>query len=162
MSPLSFAETQGNHMSIDYQIFFQTDEPAQCTLDIVSSVDGITITSGLQIAGLVGVSIEELRAYSREIMHDEFGEYGLNVNWAIRGTYDKTTNIDELLERLLECAARIIHARPNHPLSVMREGESFYLFYDVRRTVISRVYSQSLSLVESLFGDSYEMKEMVY
>lgn len=149
-------------MSIDYQLFFETDEAAQSTLDLISSVNGVETGAGLRIAGLVGTSMDELDAYSRAIMLDDFGEYGLNVNWAIRGTQDETMDADNLLERLLTCAARIIHARPNHALSVMRDGESFYLFHDSSRTVISPVYSQAIPLIKSLFKDAWELKEMVY
>ncbi len=149
-------------MSTDYQIFFQSDEPVESTLELISRVEGVDTQGELHIEGLVATSFGELTTQSRQIMLDEYGEYGLNVNWNISGTYDKTTDICELTERLFRCAAVMVNAHPNRSLSLMRNAESFYVFNEPSRLIVSPVYSKSHAIVETLFQKPFNLELIEY
>lgn|GEM_PF-6088228 len=82
----------------------------------------------VQIEGLRDAVSLKLDSSRRDVMRDEYGEFGLDVNWCIYGTVDQDCDIEELIERLFYCAALLISDRPDSPLSLMRNGESFYLF----------------------------------
>jgi hypothetical protein len=144
-------------MSTDYFIFACCDDIHEL-LARICTVEGVQFDGRtLEIAGLLYVRFEELGANTREIMRSDFGEFGIEVNWRISGTYDKSSDTDDLIWRLLRCAAVIINANPNSSLSIMREAESFYLFNSKDQLLISSVY-KGFPNVASLFEKPCVMK----
>jgi hypothetical protein len=127
----------------------------------MGTVDGVKVAGdALTIEGLILTECEELDSSHRQVMLTDYGEYGLDVNWRIRGRYDKSSDVVEVTERLFHCAAAIIRARPDSPLSLMREAESFYVFNTADRLILSP-YFKALPNLLPLFGKPFVIKEML-
>ena len=95
-------------------------------------------------------------------MREDYGEYGLNVNWQISGTYDKETDIVEVMRVLFECAALQVNNDPDWSLSMMRNGESFYVFNTQNRLILSPIYLETIPIIKSLFKKPFIIEEMNY
>ncbi len=95
-------------------------------------------------------------------MLEDYGEYGLSVNWIVSGTYDKTTDILELMERLYRCAALLVNSHPARSLSLMRNGESFYVFNTKNQLILSPAYLDSIPEIRSLFRKPFTVEEISY
>lgn len=95
-------------------------------------------------------------------MAQEYGNYGLNVNWEIKGTYDKENDIFELMERLHRCAAALVNSDVNRPLSLMRNAESFLVFNTERRLILAPTYLDALPVIRSLFSKPFAVENFAY
>lgn len=149
-------------MSTDYFIFFQSDDSCDEVIQSLCEVEGVNSSDGLTITGLICVTCEPLSPSHQECMLEDYGEYGLNVNWLIMGTYDKVTDPDELIERLYRCAALLVNEHPDKPLSLMRNGESFYVFNKEDQLILSPIYLKAIPVITSLFNKPFTVDEMAY
>ncbi|QDT46394.1 hypothetical protein Pan258_04130 [Symmachiella dynata] len=151
-------------MSTDYWIFLQSDRTsADLVLEPLSGTIGVDVQGdGLQIRGLMSVSCKKLSESHQDIMREEYGKYGLGVNWGINGTYDKKTNILEVVGLLFQCAAKFVNANPDQELSLMRNGESFYIFNSKDRLILSPIYLEAIPNLDALFKKPVIIDEMSY
>ena len=146
-------------MSTDYFIFLDSDHTStENVYEPLLALPEVEYRDGLQIRGLFDVSCEQLDNYHREVMREDYGEYGLDVNWLITGTYDKETDINEVVRILIECAALLVNASPDKSLSLMRNGESFYVFNTRNRLILSKICIEE----SPLFKKSFMIKEISY
>jgi hypothetical protein len=62
-------------------------------------------------------------------MRNDFGNYGLDLNWLVTGTHDDNADVFDLMDRLYRCAAAIVRDFPERPLSLMNTThQRFYVF----------------------------------
>ncbi|QDU07351.1 hypothetical protein [Gimesia aquarii] len=150
-------------MSTDYSIFLESDltSPEYLFAPLLG-INGGDAQFGLHIHGLVDVSCQQLDASYREVMREDYGEFGLDVNWMIGGTYDKETDIFKVMRILYEYAAVLVNANPERSLSLMRNGESFYVFNTRNRLILSPIYLESIPVIKSLFKKPFIIDEMIY
>lgn len=94
-------------------------------------------------------------------MREDYGEYGLDVNWKISGTYDKETDIFEVMRVLYECAALLVNENPDKSLSLMRNGESIYLFNSQNLLILSPIYLESIPVIMSFFKKPFIIREIL-
>lgn len=144
-------------MSTDYQLFMEVGGPIASRLDILRGVRGVSLQdeSELHIEGLFCVRCIPLDDDGRDIMRPEYGEYGLDLDWNITGTLDKDLDSVATVDRLLHCAAAIVNSFPEKNCSLMRNGESFYLFNTSDRLLLSPIYRSILPRLNSLFNKPY-------
>ena len=150
-------------MSTDYTIFLDSEiTSAEEIVQPLLEIPGVEFCAGLQIRGLTAVYCKQLTLSHREVMREDYGEFGLDVNWEINGTYDKQTDIIEVMEVLFECAALLVNTHPDRSLSLMRNGESFYVFNTQNKLIISPVYLEAFPSLKSLFNKPSELTTMDY
>ncbi len=150
-------------MSTDYSIFLDSDHTSpEKVFEPLLKLTGVEAQDGVLIYGLVAVSCKQLDTLDREVMQKEYGEFGLDVNWEINGTYDKESDIFEVMRVLFECAALLVNANPDRSLSLMRNGESFYVFNSQNRLILSPIYLETILAIESLFKKPSIIEEMNY
>tara|TARA_R110002095_G_scaffold189568_1_gene167098 strand:- start:1171 stop:1629 length:459 start_codon:yes stop_codon:yes gene_type:complete len=150
-------------MSTDFSIFLDSDLTSpEYVFEPLLGVTGVDARDGLHIRGLVAVSCKQLDASYREVMREDYGEFGLDVNWKVSGTYDKETDIIEVMRVLFECAALLVNANPDRSLSLMRNGESFYIFNSKNRLILSPLYLEAIPTIKSLFKKPFIIEEMNY
>ncbi|MGL4463193.1 MAG: hypothetical protein ACRC1K_13680 [Planctomycetia bacterium] len=140
-------------MSTDYFIFMHCHGPVSEKVSLLGAIDGVSIgsDSALRISGLDDVRIMELSDYSQTIMKEDYGAYGLEVNWEIMGTFDGDSDMLEVMERLYRCVAAIVNEHPNDNCSLMRNGESFLAINTQEQLVISPIYLEAIPFIRSLF-----------
>lgn len=151
-------------MSTHYSIFLHSDYRfPENVFGRLLTIAGISMTGGdYSIVGLVNVTCERLSQSHREVMLEEYGIYGLDVNWEIRGTYDKATDIFNVIELLYRCAAIFVNSYPKANLSLMRNGESFLLFNTLEQLILSPIYTDSISVIKSIFEKPFIVREILY
>jgi hypothetical protein len=150
-------------MSTDYSIFLDSDcISPECVFEPLLGITGVEIRDDFYIGGLVAVTCEQLTTSHRNVMQEDYGEFGLDVNWEIRGAYDKMTNIFEVMRLLFECTALLVNASPDRSLSLMRNGESFYVFNTQERLILSPLYMEAIPVIQSLFKKPFIIDEMAY
>jgi hypothetical protein len=153
-------------MSTHYSIFFFSEEHALDNV-IRTLVDmrneRVSLIGGeLNISGLVGTTCESLSQSHRDVMLEEYGDYGMDVNWEIRGTYDRATDIFSVIETLYLCASCLLNRHPDSNLSLIRNGESFLLFNNQYNLIVSPVYLADINTIRSMFMKPYIIKQIVY
>lgn len=149
-------------MSTDYLIFLDSDHTsAENVYKPLLAVPRVEFRDGLQIPGLVDVSCIQLDDFYRDVMREEYGDYGLDVNWLISGTYDNETDIFEVIRLLYECAAQLVNANPDKSLSLMRNGESIYLFNSQNLLILSPIYLESIPVIMSFFKKPFIIREIL-
>ena len=151
-------------MSIDYLLFLKTDDPIADTMRLLERIDGVELRTKdqLHVMGLVSTNCKELDEMHREIMLDDFGEYGLDVNWLISGTLDKELDSLDLIERLFRCAAEIVNEHPDRPLSFMCNGDSFYVHNSSKNLTVSPIYLKDIPALSTIFKKPFVVDEMAY
>jgi hypothetical protein len=148
-------------MSTDYLIFIQNKGSIEEYLRLLNNIEGVSCSdpNQIEIEGLLGVRCFELNDRSRMIMREDYGPYGLDVNWEIRGQRDEDCDIFELIIRLYQCMAKIVNKFPMNNCSLMRNGEDFYLFNTSEQLVISDVYYEILPNPKALFQKEFVVRE---
>lgn len=151
-------------MSIDYTIFMNCTGPVEYKTHLLNSVHGVFFGSdGLpRISGLDDVRVIELNDRSRTIMKEDFGTYGVDVNWKITGTLDDDWDILDVMARLYECFGAITNAYPDENCTLMRNGESFLAMNTSDRLVLSPTYLEAIPKIKSLFRKGIVVSEMEY
>ncbi len=149
-------------MSTDYSIFMHCAGPVIDKVRLLGSIDGVSVGSnGLpQMTGLDDVRIIELTERSRTIMKDDYGMYGVDVDWEITGTLDEDSDILEVIERLYRCMAAIANAYPDEECSLMRNGESLLAINTSDQVLISPTYLEAIPVIQSLFCRSSKVSEI--
>ncbi len=149
-------------MSIDYQIFIQNKGSIEEYLRLLNNIEGVSCSdpNQIEIEGLFGVRCFELNDYSRMIMREEYGPFGLDVNWEIRGEHDYEYDIFELIIRLYKCMAMIVNNFPTNNCSLMCEGRSFYLFNTSEQHMISDIYYDILPNPKALFQKEFVVRDL--
>jgi hypothetical protein len=133
-------------MSIDYFIFLHST-------DFVGSV----------LPCLNAVSWSEMDQRHREIMRDDFGKYGLDVNWFITGTHDRDIDVNELMRCLYQCSAVIVNTYPDRALSLMQPASnSFYIHNSSDRLIVSPLYLDQFPSIQDLFVKPFIIDKMFH
>lgn len=150
-------------MSIDFNIFLDSEHTSpEDVFEPLLGITGVDFRDVLHIHGLVAVFCKQLDTSHCEVMQEEYGEYGLDVNWKISGTYDKETDMPEVMRVLFECVVVLIKANPDRSLSLMRNGESFYVFNTQEQLILSKIYSDMIPVIQSLVKKPLIIKEITY
>lgn len=149
-------------MSTDYAIFLNADSSREEILSTLCGAAGLDVENGIRIPGLTSVTCAPLTASHQEAMLHDYGIYGLEVNWAISGTYDDESDIFDLIERLHQCAAALVRANPNAPLSLMRNGEDFYVFNKQDELILAPTYVRSMPVLGTFFEKPFAVTAMPY
>jgi hypothetical protein len=151
-------------MSTDYSIFMCCKGPVAEKVRWFNSVDGVSIDSNgtARIAGLDDVRILGLDERNRMIMMEDYGSYGIDVNWEIMGTLSDANEILDVIQRLYRCFAAIANAYPNENCSLMRNGESFLAMNTSSQLLISPTYLKAIPVIQSLFVKSWQLSAMDY
>jgi hypothetical protein len=84
-------------------------------------------------------------------MLNGYGAYGQVYNWFLTGKHDKDTSVNELVERLVRCAASLVAARPLAPLALMINAEFFYVLNTPTSLVLSPVCFDDAGAIPALF-----------
>lgn len=148
-------------MSTDYQIFLEElDE--ENDLHCLSTISGVTVYTKTEVAveGLCWVRSTTLSPYSKSIMRDEFGEFGLSYDWKVIGTYDPDYELYSVLRRLFLCTAALVNIRPQRNVSLMRNGESIYVYNNHERLIICPYFTEEMPDLPSLFNRRCEIFEI--
>ena len=147
-------------MSTEYFIFVNSNNINE-VLRVMSTVGGVELRERqLLIDGLLSTEVAALDPLSREIMREDYGEYGLDVNWRIGGTHDESFDVVELIVRLFSCAAAVVNTWPDNNVSVMRNGESFYMINTSENLIISGTYVKERPCLVSLFKKTAIIRNM--
>lgn len=146
-------------MAIHYSIFFKSDSTMDQVKRSLNGVEGVETAVELSIAGLLSVECSELDSYSRQLMREEYGKFGLDVNREIYGKYDKSTDPEELVTRLFCCCAVLIRKCPEEPLSLMCE-ERFYLWNNCEKLILSPIWASLLPTLPALFRKPIEIRNL--
>ena len=128
-------------MSTDYFLFVNSNQFPDIDLPLLAKNDGVQLTDDnqLSIDGLVCTRCETLDLHHREIVLTDYGEFGQEYTWFLTGTYDKESDINQLVERLVRCAATLVASRPQLPLALMRNAESFYVLNSPSALILSPI-----------------------
>ena len=150
-------------MSTDYFLFFRSDGPHEPIIESLAQVEGVEFDGDLRIRGLLDVQVMPMDAESREIMRTDFGEYGIDVDWCIRGTLDdEVDDVDDLYVRLHRCAAVFVNARPDLSMSLMWEATDFWVHNTKERLLLSILSKKAVPSVETMFEKAFVFTAMKY
>ena len=140
-------------MSTDYFLFVNSDRFADVDLPLLASNDGVALddAGNLVVDGLVCTYWKAMDCQHRDIMLNDFGAYGQDYNWFVTGKYDKDTSVNELVERLVRCAASLVSSRPLAPLALMVNAESFYVLNTPASLILSPVCFDDAGVIPALF-----------
>lgn len=149
-------------MSDDYFLFVHSHEFPHVDLPLLASVDGVERVGEDQLAieGLHDTRCKPMDMYTRELMSQDYGKYSQQYTWFLRGTYDNSACINQLMERLVRCAAALVAARPSLPLALMREAEAFYVFNSPARLILSPICFDDAGHLPSLFQKQYSKRQI--
>ena len=151
-------------MSTDYFLFVNSNLFPDIDLPRLAENDGVELKENnqLSIDGLVCTQCEVMDLDHREIMLTDYGDLGQEYAWFLSGTYDKVTDINRLVERLVRCAATLVALRPLRPLALMRNAESFYVLNSPSELILSPICLDDDSILPQLFKKPYSIRHMSY
>ena len=150
-------------MSTDYSLLIQSDSATPVGVwQPVLNIKGVSHSGTICIKGLTDVECKLLDKQRQDIFLEEYGNYGISLNWEIRGTYDKSTDIFEVIELLYRCAAEYVNSLPSKNVCLMRDCESFYVHYSGGQLRLSTAYIKSISSLTTLFNRQFVVDEMKY
>ena len=149
-------------MSTDYFLFVNSDTLAARDLPLLAEIDGVALDGGhLIVDGLVCTSCAAMSSEHREIMLEDYGEYGQEYTWYMTGTYDKKSCPNQLAERLARCAAKLVSVRPTAPLALMVNAESFYVLNSPSKLILSKACIDDEGSIPRSFGRPYTEHRIV-
>ncbi len=149
-------------MSIDFFLFVYSHEFPHVDLALLASVAGVQRVGGDQLAieGLFETRCKPMDMYTRELMSQDYGKYSQQYTWFLRGTYDPSACLNQLMERLIRCAAALVASRPALPLALMQEAETFHVFNSPSRLILSPSCFDDAGLVPALFQKRYSKRQI--
>ena len=149
-------------MSTDFFLFVHSHEFPHVDLPLLASVDGVQRVGDYQLAieGLCDIRCKPMDMYHRELMSQDYGKYSQQYTWFLRGTYDHNACLNQLMERLIRCAAALVALRPALPLALMREAESFYVFNSPSKLILAPICFDAAGLVPGLFQKRYSKRQI--
>ena len=149
-------------MSTDYFLFVQSHEFPEVDLPLLAKIDGVELADAdqLSIDGFSHTYCKTMDMYHRELMMHDYGKYSQRYTWYLRGTYDNKTCLNQLMQRLVQCAATLVAARPWLPLALMREAEFFYVFNSPSTLILSQACFDEEGNVPAPFKKRYSKRDI--